>query len=165
MTKRELKESLKDAVDEPNGVKKGKKFEIFFENYMAQQEGFQYLKRHCRSKVGELDYFYRITLSGHPLWKLYPYLFIECKNWKEPISSEKMDHFIRLVKAKTPFSCCGIYITTSHFSPEAMTTMRDSRIKDSVFILPIDLKDITDLIENGFKVSIQEKCDKVLARA
>jgi hypothetical protein len=156
---------LKDAINEPNNVTKGEKFESFFENFMGQQEGLLYIDKHCRSKVGEIDYFYRNTLCGHPLWEMYPYLFIECKNWKETISSEKMNHFISLVKAKTPFPCCGIYITTSSFSPQALTTMRDARLKENVFIIPIEKNDMSELIDRGFKDSIQEKCDKLLAKA
>jgi len=156
---------LKDAIEEPNGVKKGAKFESFFENLMAQQEWFVFIGKHCRSKVGEIDYFYRSKLSGHPLWEKYPYLFIECKNWKETISSEKMNHFIRLVKAKNVLLCCGIYITTSSFSPEALTTMRDARNVDRVMIVPIDINDLPNLIDRGFKLFVQEKCDEMLAKA
>ena len=156
---------MEDAIKEPIGVKKGKKFEYFFENFMNQQQGFSYIDKHCRSKVGEIDYFYRTELRDHPLWEKYPNLFIECKNWKGTISSEKMDHFIRLVKAKQIFHCCGIYITTSSFSPEALTTMRDARIDNKIMIIPIDKNDLPNFIDKEFKVFIQEKCDKMLARA
>ena len=156
---------LKDAIEEPNGVEKGKKFELFFENFMAQRRGFVFLHRHCRSEVGEIDYFYRNELKGHPLWEKYPYLFIECKNWKETISSEKMNHFIILMEAKTIFPCCGIYITTDSFSPQALTTMRDARMKKGMFIIPIDSKGLSEAIEKGFKAFVQEKCDKILAKA
>ena len=165
LTRSEMNKLLKDAIEEPKGVTKGKKFEFFFENFMAQQPRFIYIDKHCRSKVGEIDYFYRTELRDHPLWEKYPYLFIECKNWKEAISSEKMDHFVRLVKVKNVLLCCGIYITTSSFSPEALTTMRDARNVDKVMIIPIDKKDLPNLIDRGFKVFVQEKCDKVLAKA
>jgi len=160
-----MNELLKIAIDEPNGVTKGEKFESFFENFMNQQQGFVYIHKHCRSKVGEIDYFYRSEIRDHPLWEEYPYLFIECKNWKETISSEKMDHFIRLVKAKTLFPCCGIYITTSSFSPQALTTMRDARLNDKVMVIPIDKNDLRDLIDLGFKVLVQEICDKLMTKA
>ena len=132
---------------------------------MAQQQGFVYIDKHCRSKVGEIDYFYRVQLRGHPLWEKYPYLFIECKNWKETISSKEMDHFIRLVRAKKTFLCCGIYMTTSYFSPEALTTVRDARNVDKVMIIPIDKNDLPNLIDKGFKEVVQEICDKILAKA
>ena len=154
---------LQDAIEEPNNVKKGKKFESFFENFMDQQQSFVYVDRHCRSRVGEVDYFYRVELRDHPLWERYPFLFIECMNWKEPISSEKMDHFIRLVIPKQVLSCCGLYITTSSFSPEALTTVRDAIINNEIMIILIDKNDLFDLIDRGFKAFVQAKSEKILA--
>lgn len=160
-----MNEFLKDAIEEPNGVTKGKKFEYFFENFMAWQEGFENIDKHCRSEVGEIDYFYRSQLRDHPLWQKYPFFFIECKNWKETISSEKMNHFIRLVKEKAPFNCCGIYITTSSFSQQALTTMRDARLTDKVMVIPINKNDLPSLIDRGFKALVEEICNKILAKA
>jgi hypothetical protein len=154
---------LQDAIEEPNNVKKGKKFESFFENFMDQHQGFVYVDKHCRSRVGEVDYFYRVEFRDHPLWEKYPFLFVECKNWKEPISSEKMDHFIRLVIPKQVLSCCGIYITTSSFSPEAFATVRDAIINNKIMIILIDKKDLSDLIDRGFKAFVQAKSEKILA--
>jgi predicted helicase len=165
LTKLELNELLKDAIEEKNRVKKGKKFELFFENFMEQQDGFLYIDKHCRSKVGEIDYFYRSEHTDHPIWKNYHYVFIECKNWEDVISSTELDHFIRLMKAKTPFACCGVYLTTSSLSPEALTTMRDARMNESIFIIPIESNALSQLIEKGFKSFAQEVCDKLLAKA
>lgn len=164
ITSLEFKELLKDAIEEPIGVKKGKKFEFFFENFMAHQEGFVFVSRHPRSKVGEIDYLYRNELFGHPLWEKFRYLFIECKNWKEHISSEKMNDFIKLLEAKNPFNCCGVYLTTSYFSPQAFTSMRDARLKSDLMIVPIEGKDLHGLIDKGFKILMQEKCDEILAK-
>lgn len=134
---------------------------------MAQQQGFVFIRKHCRSEVGEIDYFYRTELRDHPLWSEYPYLFIECKNWKERISSEKMDHFVGLLRPKnvSRFCCCGIYITTSSFSPPALRAIEKARDIDKVVIIPIDKNDLPSLIDRGFRAFIQEKCDKILARA
>lgn len=160
-----MKELLKDAINETNVVKKGEKFEYFFENFMNQQQRFIYIHKHCRSEVGEIDYFYRIELRGHPLWEKYPYLFIECKNWKEKIGSEKMNHFKSLLKEKNLLPCCGIYITTSSFSRQAFTVIRDARNVERLLIIPIEKKDLPKLIERGFQVFVQEKCDKIIAKA
>ena len=156
---------MKDAIEEKNGIKRGKKFESFFENFMTQQEGFTYIDKHCRSEVGEIDYFYRSEHEDHPLWKKYHYLFIECKNWEDTISSKELNHFIRLLEAKNIFDCCGIYLTTSSLSPEALTTIRDARIKQSMLIIPLDKAELSKLVENGFKMCIQKTCDKILAKA
>jgi Restriction endonuclease len=155
---------LRDAIEEPNKVRKGKMFESFFENFMDQQQGFVYIEKHCRSRVGEVDYFYRADTRDHPLWERYPFLFIECKNWIEPISSEKMDHFIRLVIPKQVLSCCGVYVTTSSFSPESLITVRDAIVKNEIMIILIDKNDLSDLIDQGFKDFVQTKSEKVLAR-
>ena len=131
---------------------------------MAQQDGFVYINKHCRSNVGEIDYFYRCEYTDHPLWKNYPYIFIECKNWEDKIGSPELNHFIRLMQAKAFFNCCGIYLTTSSLSREALTTIRDARIKDKTLIIPIEGKNLPNLIEKGFKVYIQEACDRILAK-
>lgn len=164
LTKLELKQMLQYAIDEPNMVKKGKKFESFFENFMDQQQGFVYIDKHCRSKVGEIDYFYRTELRDHPLWERYPFLFIECKNWKETISSEKMDHFIRLVIPKQVLPCCGLYVTTSSFSPEALTTVRDAIIKNEIMVILIDKNDLSDMIDRGLKDFVQAKSEKTIVK-
>lgn len=161
----DLKDLLKTAVEEPNTVRKGEKFEVFFGNFMAQQEGFVFLRLHTRSRVGEIDYFYRSEHRDHPLFQKFPYLFIECKNWHDPVSSEKMNHFIRLMQAKSLFSCCGIYITTSYFSPEALTAVRDARMKDGTMVILVDNRELNMMMEKGFKVFIQEKCDEIMAKA
>lgn len=165
LTKLEMKKLLKDAIDEPHGVKKGEKFELFFENYMNQQQGFIYIAKHCRSKVGEIDYFYRTEFSNHPLWQKYPYIFIECKNWKEKISSEKMSHFKNLLKAKILFSCCGVYLTTTSFSPQAFTVIRDAKNVEKLFIIPIESTELHNLVDLGFKAFLQGKCDEIMAKA
>jgi len=156
---------LKDAIGEPVGVEKGRKFEWFFENFMAQQDGFVYVDKHCRSEVGEIDYFYRSRLCGHPLWEKFRYLFVECKNWKETISSEKIDHFIRLLEAKNAFDCCGVYVTTSNFSPQAIAAVNNARLKNELLILLIKGEELVDLIDSGFKAFLQEKCDEIVAKA
>ena len=166
LTKLEMKKILKDAIIELNTVKKGEKFEYFFENFMNQQQGFTFINKHCRSKVGEIDYIYRTELRDHPLWERYPYLFIECKNWKGKIGSEQMNHFIKLVGAKNFFSsCCGIYITTSSFSPQALTAVRDARNVEKLLIVLIEKKELFGLIEIGLRVFLQEKCDKIISKA
>ncbi len=165
LSKYELKELLKDAINEEDNVKKGEKFEYFFESLVHQQEGFKLIKKHCRSEVGEIDYFYRTSLCDHPLWNRYPYLFIECKNWKEKISSEKMNHYITLLEAKNFFpSCCGVYITTSAFSPPAVRAVKDARKTKKLMIILVGKKDLSIIIQKGFRDFLQEKCDQIISK-
>jgi Holliday junction resolvase-like predicted endonuclease len=165
LTKLELKELLESALKEKNSGKKGKKFEYFFENFMAQQDGFVYVNKHCRSKVGEIDYLYRSEHLDHPLWKNYHYIFIECKNWGDKIGSRELNHFINLIQAKAFLNCFGVYLATGSLSQQAQTTIRDARIKDKLLIIPIERRDLYSLIEKGFKDHIQEACDKILSKA
>lgn len=132
---------------------------------MAQQEGFVFVSKHCRSKVGEIDYFYRNQHKGHPLWEHYDYIFIECKNWKAKISSKELNHFIMLLKAKNPFKCFGVYLTSSILSPEAKTAIRDSRKDEDLLIFPIEKTVLSKLIENGFKKYLELLCDQTVAKA
>jgi hypothetical protein len=152
-------------VARANGVKKGKTFELFFENFMAQQKGFVFIDKHCRSKVGEIDYFYRTELRNHPLWERYNYLFIEAKNWEQKIGSPEVNHFITLLKAKTVFPCCGIYLTTSLLSPQAEIAIRDARMVSGMMIILITSRDLPEMIDEGFKGFLERKCDMMLAKA
>lgn len=163
LTNQGLTELLNETLNEPNRIKKGKKFELFFESFMARQKGFTFLRKHCRSKVGEIDYFCRTEICDHPLWEKYRYLFVECKNWKEKIGSPEADHFVILMRAKTVFPCCGIYLTTSSLSPQARTTFRDARMANGIMIIPIIGKDIQTMIDEGFRHFLERRCDMLLA--
>jgi restriction endonuclease Mrr len=165
LTDTELKDFLNDSIKETDATAKGKEFERFFENFMAQQMGFNFIRKHCRSKVGEIDYFYRINHKDHPLWNSYDYVFIECKNWKDKISSKEIDHFINLLKAKKPFKCFGVYLTTSSLSPEAQTSITDSRKMYGTVIIPLERPTLLKLIENGFKSYLEKACDQLVSIA
>jgi len=158
-----MKKLLKDAINEPNAVKKGKNFELFLESLVLQEQGFLCIRKHCRSRAGEMDYFYRSEHRDHPLWEKYPFLFVECKNWREKISSEKMNHYIKLLEAKNTFPCCGVYITTSSLSPEATEAMNRA-IGNGLLIILIDKRDLHRLIDRGFKMFLQDKCEEILAK-
>ena len=43
--------------------------------------------------------------------------------------------------------------------------MIDGRKIDKLMLIPIDKNDLPDLIDGGFKVLVQEKCDKIMAKA
>lgn len=73
-----------------------------------------------------------------------------------------MNHFINLVKEKAPFSSCGVYVTTSSFSKQARTAMRDARIRDKIIIIPIEDKDLDGLINDGFKNYVLDVCMKTV---
>lgn len=76
-----------------------------------------------------------------------------------------MDHFTRLLEAKNTFKCCGVYLTASSYSPEALTSVRDARIKQGLLIVSFDRKTLFGLIDKGFKESVQEACDIILAKS
>lgn len=155
---------LQDAIKEKNIISKWKKFESFFENLMSQQPGFTFVHKHPRSDLGEIDYSYRTNLKDHPIWE-YSYLWIECKNWKDPISSEKMSHFINLVKQKNVIRCCGIYITTGRFSNAALNALKNARIAEKIMIIPINGHDLRKIVDKGFQVFLEERCDEIIVRA
>jgi phage FluMu protein Com len=48
VTPSEFKQILKEALTEKNSISKGKKFESFLENLVAQQTGFEFIDKHCR---------------------------------------------------------------------------------------------------------------------
>lgn len=112
-----------------------------------------------------MDYFYKANCRGHPLWDKYPYLFVECKNRKEVVSSENMNHFKELLEPKTVFhDCFGIYITTKTFSRQANTSVQKG-INKGLVIIRIDKSNMTPLIEKGFKKFIEDAFDEFLAKA
>lgn len=165
LTESELEDFLFDSLKETDLIAKGKKFEYFFENFMAQQDGFTYIDRHCRSDVGEIDYFYRNQNIDHPLWKTYHYIFIECKNWNDIIPSKELSHFLTLMRRKSLFKCCGVYLTTSRLSPEANVVISDGQKIDNLCIFKLEKNNLKKLISIGFKRALEEACDKTIAHA
>lgn len=161
----ELTQLMKDAIREEKIPGKGRKFEEFFEALMFREDDFDFIDKHSRSEVGEVDFVYSCKVRDHVLWENSPIIFIECKNWSGVIGSEQMDHFINLVREKGPFSSCGVYVTSSSFSPFAETSMRDARMRDKITIVPIEGKQLADLIQYGFKTYIPKVCiEKLLHR-
>lgn len=159
-----MKALLKQSIKEKDGVTKGKLFEAFFRNLVEREEEFCLIKPHARSDVGEMDYFYRANCTGHPLWGKYPYLFVECKNRKEVVSSENMDHFVSMLGSKSVFeNCCGIYITTKSFSPQAKNAAKKG-LEKGLVLFRIDNSNLTALIEKGFKLYLEEEFDMLLSK-
>lgn len=151
---------MNDALREKSKTKKGWKFEVFFENVMKREEDFKRVLKHPRSELGEIDYIYSHNLQDHYFWKVSPYICIECKNWKEDITSNEIDHLTALVRDKGPFSCCGVYITSSSYSSSAIEAINYSRVRDKIIVVPVEGKHLTSLIEQGFKDFIQKLCEE-----
>jgi len=160
LTKEELHQLLNDALSEESKSKKGWKFEAFFENLMQKEKDFIFVFKHPRSELGEIDYAYSHNLQDHYFWKVSPYICIECKNWKEPITSTEINHLTELVRDKGAFSCCGVYITSSSYNPSAITAINYSRIRDKITVVPVEGKHLKGLIEQGFKDFIQKLCEE-----
>lgn len=136
-----------------------------FQSIVCNEQCFSLIKRHARSDVGEMDFFYRAKCDGHPLWSKCAYLFVECKNWKEVISSEKMNHFTTLLESKNIFSnCCGIYITTSSFSPQAITALKKAINGKKLIIIKLGKNDLHKLIDKGFKSYLEDAFDLLLSK-
>ncbi|TET19838.1 hypothetical protein E3J74_05055 [Candidatus Bathyarchaeota archaeon] len=159
-TNEELEQLLEDALTEPNNTEKGKKFEIFFENVMSKEKDFQFVDRHSRSRIGEVDYVYRHELTD-PFWQRSPYICVECKNRKNPTNSKHMNQFIKLVK--DTFLCCYcVFITASSYSKSAWDCIRDARIKENILVIPIEGKHLKELIRVGFKDFARKLCEKTV---
>ncbi len=164
-TNEELGNLLANAIKEKKEVPKGKMFEEFFRNLLEREDEFELKKPHARSNVGEMDYFYKANCRGHPLWDKYPYLFVECKNRKEAVSSKNMNDFKELLEPKIVFhNCFGIYITTKTFSRQANTSAQKG-IDKGLVIIRIDRSNMTALIEKGFKRYVEDAFDEFLSKA
>ena len=151
---------MNDALREKSKTKKGWKFEVFLENLMQKEKDFRFVFKHPRSELGEIDYVYSHNLQDHHFWKVSPYICVECKNWKENISSSEINHLKELIREKGPFSCCGVYITSSSYHPSAINAINYSRVMDNIIIVPVEGKHLTSLIEQGFKDFIQKLCEE-----
>ncbi len=160
----QLESLLETAIKEKDEVTKGRLFEEFFRNLVEREDEFRLIKLHARSDVGEMDYFYKATCKGHPLWDNYPYLFVECKNRKEVVSSKDMDHFVSMLGSKSVFTnCCGIYITTKSFSRQADASAKKG-IEKGLVIFRINRSAMTGLIEKGLKLYLEEAFDELLSK-
>jgi hypothetical protein len=75
-----------------------------------------------------------------------------------------MDHFVSMLRSKSVFrNCCGIYITTKTFSPQANTSAKKG-IADGLVIFRIEHSDITMLIEKVFKRYLEDEFDELLSK-
>jgi len=156
---------LKEAIKESDPIIKGNKFEEVFNSIVCTEPDFTLLKQHARSDVGEIDFFYRTKCKDHPLWLKCHYLFIECKNWKEIISSEKMNHFITLLQSKNVFrNCCGVYVTTSSYSPQAINAYKKAINEKKLIIVKLGRNDLNKLIDEGFKTYLEDAFDTLLSK-
>jgi hypothetical protein len=164
-SKEMLVKLMTEALLQKEAAPKGKMFEEFFESLMFREPDFEMIDKHSRSEIGEVDYAYQCKVRDNILWENSPIICIECKNWSGTIGSENVDHFINLVREKSPFSSCGVYVTSSSFSPQAKTSMRDARVRDKITIVPIEKRQLISLIEYGFKSYIPKVClDTILHR-
>ena len=140
--------------------RKGWAFERFYEHLMAREPDFIQKLKHARSEIGEIDYVYAHNLQDDAFWRVSSYICVECKNWVDNITSNEMHHLTELIREKGPLSCCGVFITSSSYDPSAVTAMRDARIRDKILIIPIEGKDLEDLIEYGFKDLVRKLCEQ-----
>lgn len=131
---------------------------------MKKEMDFRFVFKHPRSELGEIDYVYSHNLQGHYFWRISPYICIECKNWKANITSTEINHLTELIREKGPFSCCGVYLTSSSYSPSAKRAIENARIRDNIIIVPVEGKHLPSLIERGFKNFIRNLCEERVFR-
>jgi hypothetical protein len=150
---------LNDALSEPSAPKKGFKFESFFETFMDGQERFKFILKHPRSELGEIDYVYR-NENYDNFWCRFSYVCVECKNWKDTITSTETDHLLSLIREKSPLSCLGVFITNTSFEQSAITSMKNARLQDGTLIVPIEGKLLERMVKIGFRNAVIEQCEK-----
>lgn len=159
-SERKLHLLLNDSLEEKDKSKKGWKFEVFFENLMIREPNFEFRFKHPRSRTGEIDYVYAHNLQDQYFWRISPYICIECKNWKDNITSVEINHFADLIEEKAPLSCCGVYLTTSSYEPSAKEAIKNCRIRNRILIIPVERKHLADLIKVGFEDFIRKLCEE-----
>lgn len=131
---------------------------------MAGEEGFILLYKHSRSRLGEVDYIFRNEVND-PFWRMFPYICVECKNWDEKISSKEINHFVNLIKDKSPLIYFGVFITTSSYENSAKNAMNNARMIDKIVIVPVERKNLRQLIKDGFKNCIKKICEEAIFKA
>lgn len=160
-TKRELHALLDSSMKERSRSKKGWIFEGFFEKLMITEKNFELKFKHPRSKTGEIDYVYHHNIEmGRSFWGLSPYICIECKNWKDNISSVEIGHLVDLVREKGPLSCCGVYLTSSSYDPSATERIKTARVMDRILIIAVDGKNLKGLVDCGFRNFVEDLCEE-----
>lgn len=152
---------MNNALTEPDKTKKGYMFELFFENLMSRENEFAKVYKHSRSKLGEVDFVFR-NEGKDSFWQMTPYVCVECKNWERKISSKEMDHFVNLIRDKSPLSCFGVFVTTSSYEDSAKTSMSNARIADKIVIVPVEKKHLKALIEGGFQDCVRKLCEETI---
>jgi hypothetical protein len=159
-----LRELLNDALQEPIRSKKGYIFENFFESLMSKEKQFKMVFKHSRSRLGEVDYVYR-NKKNDSFWRQFSYVCVECKNWKDTISSQETDHLISLIKDKSPLVCLGIFLTNTTFEESAKTSIKNARIGDKILVVPFEGKNLKEMINLGFIASVEKRCEESIFKS
>jgi hypothetical protein len=157
---------LPDLINKVKTIKdtdeKGKYLEELVARFFSEIKGFQIIERK-RTKTEEIDIVI-INRSEQEIWKTESNLIlVECKNWsKKPAGKNEYVAFREKLENRRGRAKLGFFISGKGFARTfEQEDLRNS--KADLLIVPIDLKQLIDLIEKQKDYSIELQNFYVLA--
>ncbi|MDC2215919.1 conserved hypothetical protein [uncultured Dysgonomonas sp.] len=132
--------TVKDIED------KGKYLEELIARFFSEIQGFQVIERK-RTKTEEIDIVI-INNSEQSFWKSESNLIlVECKNWNKPAGKNEYVSFREKLENRRGRAKLGFFVSVKGFAKTFMLEdLRNS--KADLLIVPIDLNQIVEIIEN-----------------
>lgn len=149
----ELIDKVKTAIEIEE---KGKYLEELIARFFSEIQGFQVIERK-RTKTEEIDIVI-INNSEQSFWKSESNLIlVECKNWNKPAGKNEYVAFREKLENRRGRAKLGFFVSVKGFAKTFMLEdLRNS--KADLLIVPIDLKQIVEIIENqkNFTAELQK---------
>lgn len=149
----ELIDKIKTAIEIEE---KGKYLEELIARFFSEIQGFKVIERK-RTKTEEIDIVI-INNSEQSFWKSESNLIlVECKNWNKPAGKNEYVAFREKLENRRGRAKLGFFVSVKGFAKTFMLEdLRNS--KADLLIVPIDLKQIVEIIENqkNFTAELQK---------
>ncbi len=119
LKKRGIEEKYRRALSETDPNKKGKHFEDVVKELVALVEGLEVVGSNVNNGIQEIDIQVR-NRNQENVWEAVfdPMVFIECKNWSEPVKSKEVRDFEgKLIHSNLK---AGILISVNGLSGDGM---------------------------------------------
>jgi 5S rRNA maturation endonuclease (ribonuclease M5) len=143
----ELPDLIQKVITTKDTDEKGKYLEELIARFFAEIKGFHIIERK-RTKTEEIDLVI-INNSDQDVWRSESNLIlVECKNWsKKPAGKNEYVAFKEKLANRRGRAKLGFFISGKGFAKTfGLEDLRNS--KDDLLIVPIDLKQIINILEN-----------------
>lgn len=145
-TESAIRDLWADLRTETDPHRKGKLLEDLIVLVFRTIPGFGHVEARRRNEIEELDVVIR-NESRDPVWcKEPPYLFVECKNWSRPVSTEDFDHFFAKLGRRYGRGKLGLFVAPAGFSAGFRGARTAHATQDTLVVLagPAEFRELVE---------------------